>query len=412
MQQHWWKWLLGSLVILVGVGMFWPSDAETQAELLVQPQSGPFRVTVTSTGELKAKNSVKIFGPSRARQARIYEMKLLRIVPEGTVVRQGDFVAQIDQSELNSRVQDAQIELQKAESQYTQTKLDTSLTLSKARDELINLQYAMEEARLRKEQNVYESPSVQRQADIDFEKAERAHSRAVDNYGTQVAQAEAQMQEVEAELAKTRKQFDDYVAIGQEFTIMAPENGMVIYKRSWNGEKLQEGGTVNSWDPVVAELPDLTVMQSVTYVNEVDIQKVKPGQRVEIGLDADADRRLTGRVEQVANIGEQRPNSDAKVFEVSIIVNEADSTLRPAMTTSNTIIVADTEDQLYIPLESLHTDGEASFVFIKDGNRMLRQRVTLGLLNENEAIVESGLTLDDRLYLSLPADTSGVAWRE
>ena len=411
MKKRWLFILLGIMTVLAILGVLFRSQDSESAELLVRPETGPFQVTVTTTGELQAKNSVKIYGPSSTRQLRIYEMKLLRLVPEGTVVAKGDFVAELDRSELNSRLNDANLELQKAQSQYEQARLDTSLTLSKERDNQVNLGYAMEEAKLRKEQATYEAPSVQRQAEIDFEKAERAYEQAIVNYQTQVKQAEAKMSEVEADLSKAQNQFQMLADAGQEFMIMAPENGMVVYKRDWRGQKLTTGGTVSAWDPVVAELPDLSVMESITYVNEVDIQKIKSGQEVKIGLDADPDKQLTGTVTSVANIGEQRPNSDAKVFEVGIVINEADTTLRPAMTTSNTIVVAELPEVLHVPLETIHTQDSLTFVYTRRGGRTMRQEINIGLMNENEAIIEAGLDVDDRLYLSLPADTTGLPWQ-
>ena len=411
MKKRWIPLAVITVVLLVAAGFFLQAQDDEQTDLLVQPERGPFQVAVTTSGELRAQNSTKIYGPQGAQQARIYQMKIQRLVPEGTVVGKGDFVAELDQTELAGKIKDAQIELQKAESQHEQARLDTLMTLSKARDEAVNLRYAMEEAELRKEQSVYEAPSVQRQAEIDFEKAERAHEQHLANYKTEVAQAKAKMSEVGAELSKAQKDLGDLSALGGTFRIMAPEDGMVVYKRDWRGQKLTTGGTVNAWDPVVAELPDLSTMESVTYVNEVDIQKIKQGQEVEIGLDASPDKRLTGTVTQVANIGEQRPNSDAKVFEVAILISESDTTLRPAMTTSNTIVVAEVPDVLHVPLETIHTADSLTYVFARRGVGAVRQEVALGLMNENEAIVQAGLEEDDRVYLTLPADTSGLPLR-
>jgi multidrug efflux pump subunit AcrA (membrane-fusion protein) len=329
-------------------------------------------------------------------------------VPEGTIVERGDFVAELDRSELTSRLQDVQLELQTAQSQYEQTRLDTSLTLSEARDQQVNLRYAMEEAELRMEQATYEAPSVRRQAQIDYEKAKRDYEQAVANYDTKVKQARAQMSEVGAELSKAENELRELEALSEKFTIRAPENGMVVYKRDRRGRKLTEGGTISPWDPVVATLPDLSVMQSITYVNEVDIQKVKARQPVEVGLDAAPTKRLTGTVTSVANIGEERPNSDAKVFRVEIEITQRDTTLRPAMTTSNTIVVAERENALHIPLETVHTQDSLTYVFARRGGTLVRQQVRLGLLNENRAIVDAGVSSEDELYLSLPADTSGL----
>lgn len=405
MKKLWVILAVVGLAVIIGASFLFDDPDEETAELIVQPEIGDFQVAVTATGELQAKNSVEIYGPSSARQAQIYEMKILRLIPEGTVVNKGDFVAELDQSELHTKVQTAEIDLQKAQSLYTQTALDTALTLSQARDELVNLRYSMEEALLRKEQAAYEPPTVQRQEEINYEKAQRSLDQATKNYKTQVDQAIAQMQEVGAELSKAQNAYNNLIEIGKQFTILAPDNGMLIYDRDWSGNKTTVGGTVRAWDPVVATLPDLSVMKSITYVNEVDIQKIKAGQEVQIGLDADSEKKLTGTVTDVANIGEQRPNSDAKVFMVEIEVNESDSTLRPAMTTSNTIIVAEKQDVMRVPLECIHASDSLTFVYQKDGSRILRKEVKLGLLNENEAVIEAGITEDDWLYMSLPENS-------
>lgn len=408
LKQHWIKVLVAVVILVAAAGLIAQGQDEASADLLVTPAQGPFQVTVTASGELQAKKSVKIYGPSSARQMRIYQVKIQRLVSEGTVVAQGDFVAELDRSEVASRLSDARIELEKASSQFEQTQLDTLLTLSKARDEQVTLEFAMEEARLQWEGAAYEAPSVKRQAEINHDKAQRAYEQAVENYQTQVAQARAKMREVEATLSKAQKEVQDLNQLASEFTITAPENGMVIYKREWNGQKLTEGGTLQVWDPVVAELPDLSQMESETYVNEVDIQKIKTGQAVKIGLDADPEKQLTGTVQEIANIGEQRPNSDAKVFQVKILIHESDTTLRPAMTTSNEIVVAELHDATYVPLEAVHTADSLNFVYVRSAAGVVRREVRLGLLNENEAVIEEGLEPLEQIYLSVPADTVGM----
>lgn len=220
------------VAVLAAFGWLTQSNSEQARERMVHPERGPFRVTVTTTGELQARNSVE----------------------------------------------------------------------------------------------------------IDYEKAKCDYEQAVANYETKVKQARAQMRESAAQLTKAQNKLRELEALSENFTIRAPENGRVVYRRDRRGRKLTEGGTISPWNPVVATLPDLSVMQSITYVNEVDIQKVKAREPVEIGLDATPDKRLTGTVTSVANIGEERPNSDAKVFRVEIEISERDTTLRPAMTTSNTIV--------------------------------------------------------------------------
>ncbi|MCF7801147.1 MAG: efflux RND transporter periplasmic adaptor subunit [Candidatus Marinimicrobia bacterium] len=399
-------------LVLVGLiisAWYFNASEETQVENIeVTPSVGPFRVTVTTAGELQAKNSIDIQGPTNARRLRIYNMKILKLIPEGTEVDSGDFVAELDQSELRSKIEESQLAIDKAESQFEQAQLDCTLSLANARNDLVNLTYALEERRLYMEQSKFEAPSIIRQAEIDLDKAHRSLKQARENYVTKVRQSEAKMREVEAELSKRKNELRDLLELEQQFTIYAPEKGMVIYVREWDGTKITEGSQVSAWRPTVATLPDLSVMESVTYVNEVDIQKIKKGQPVEIGLDADPDKNLTGLVTSVANIGEQRPNSDSKVFEVRIEIDKADSTLRPAMTTSNTIIVAGVDSALYVPLECLHAQDSLSYVFRHNSGGWVKQQVEVGLINEDNAVIVSGIEPTDKLMLSVPANSDAM----
>ena len=125
---------------------------------------------------------------------------------------------------------------------------------------------------------------------------------------------------------------------------------------------------------------------------------------MDLGLDAYPDKKLTGLVTRVANVGEQRPNSDAKVFEVSVEINGTDPTLRPSMTTSNRIIASVVDNVLYVPLECLHSQFDSiTYVFKKSGLKTIKQEVTVGETNSNDAVVMDGLANDDRIFLSVPS---------
>ena len=404
------RYLIPAIVIgfsMIAWFVFGGESNET-VELTTNPEKGEFVVDVTTTGELRAKQSVEIRGPQGVREIRLFNLKIQRLIPEGTIVKEGDFVAELDRSEITGRLQDAMLELQQAQSQVTQVSLDSTLTLSQARDNLINLEYALEERQIAVDQSKYESPAVQRQAEIDLDKARRQLAQEKKNYVTKVKQAEAQMSEVEADFQEEQNEVNKIRTLLQQFTVKAPAQGMVIYKRNYDGSKVTEGSDISAWNPTVAELPDFSVMESITYVNEVDVQKITKDQNVEIGLDAIPEKKLSGTVTSVANIGEQRPNSDSKVYEVIIEIAETDSVLRPAMTTSNRVIVNRVPDAMYIPLETIHVQDSTSFVFKKDGLYPVMQEVDLGLMNENEVIVHRGLSMDDVVYLSVPQDTVGI----
>ena len=145
-------------------------------------------------------------------------------------------------------------------------------------------------------------------------------------------------------------------------------------------------------------------MESLSYVNEIDVRKIAAGQKVTVSLDSDPTKKLAGTVTAVANVGEQRPNADSKVFEVKILLAQPDTTLRPGMTTSNAIETNTVKNALYVPLEAVAVDGTTPFVFKRDGARVTKQQVETGLANENEIVIAKGLGADDRVMLTAPAD--------
>ena len=231
--------------------------------------------------------------------------------------------------------------------------LDTAVTLSNLRDNIKNLRFSVEEAAITLQQSKYEPPTTIRQAEISLDKANRTLDQSIRGYALRVEQAKSDMRTTKTNLSEQRTRVGDLQTVLSKFIITAPSSGMIIYKRDRMGAKRKVGSSISPWDNVVATLPDMSSMISKTYVNEIDVSKVKTGQKVEIMVDAFPEKSYTGTVTSVANIGEQLPNADAKVFEVLIEVDGSDPILRPSMTTGNKIITKTIDDVTFIPLESV-----------------------------------------------------------
>jgi RND family efflux transporter MFP subunit len=409
LRKRWLPILIAALVIGGPIAWYkWPSTASAAEAALTAPvKQGDFKVVVTTTGELRARKFVQIMGPN-SQAAQVYQSKITWMVPEGTVVKEGDKIAELDRSPAATRLQTVMLDNQKAEAEFTNASLDSTLNLAIAREDVRTAEYALEEKKLAKEQAQYEAPTIKRQAEIDYEKAQRALEQSKRNLDTKTKQAVAKMAVAGADRGRQKnnlKMVQDAIA---GFTINAPSSGMVIYVREWNGKKKGVGSQWQPWEPTVATLPDLTQMESQTYVNEVDVRKLSVGQKVVISLDSDPTKKLAGTVTAVANVGEQRPNQDSKVFEVKVEVTKPDTTLRPGMTTSNAIEVASVPNVLSIPLEAVTTDSGFSYVYKKSGRGVVRQMIETGATNDNEIVVKRGLSKDDRVFLAAPADKATI----
>ena len=410
LRKRWIPILIAILVIGGPIAWYkWPSTASAAEATLTAPvKQGNFKVVVTTTGELRARKFVQVTGPTGAQSVNVYQTKIASIVPEGSLVKEGDVIAELDKAPAATKLADVTLNLQKAQADFTTAQLDSTLNLAQSREDVRTAEYFLEEKKLAKEQAKYEAPTIKRQAEIDYEKAQRAWEQSKRNLSTKTKQAIAKMSSVGADLGRQQNNLKNIQDVLGGFTIKAPAPGMVIYVREWNGKKKGVGSQWNAWENTVATLPDLTQMESQTYINEVDVRKIAVGQKVSISLDADPSKKLAGTVTHIANVGEQKPNQDSKVFEVKIEVAKADTTLRPGMTTANEIETASIPNVLSIPLEAVVTEGGYQYAYKKDGSRVVKQMIETGAMNDNEIIVKRGLSKDALVLLTPPADKASI----
>src|SRR5450759_1236281 len=352
-------------------------------------KKGLFEITVTNSGELIAEKSIDIKGPeismgldhggSGGHHMHAMDLKIEDIVPEGTLVKEGDYIVQLDRSSYANTLKD-EIEILKTYQTSVDMKLlDTAVVLTNQRDDIKNQRYVVEEAGLTLEQSKYEPPATIRQGEINLDKAKRTLSQKIKGYSLIVAQSLADLNRLKMQLSSETRLVNDLQEFLSKFTIKAPASGMIIYKKDRNGNKRKAGSTINPFDRVIATLPDLSSMISKVYVNEIDVSKVKPGQEANINVDAFPEKAFNGTVYTIANIGEQLPNSDSKMFEVQIKLDDSDPALRPTMTTGNKLIIKTYNDATYIPTECVQT-GSDSIPFVYGKNKT-KEIVVLGESN-------------------------------
>ncbi len=398
------------LILVVGYLIIGKRINQAETGIEIKVKKGEFESLVYATGQLQAAHSVSINVPDElsSRRLRIYEIKVSHIVDEGTVVDSGGYVASLDHSAIAELLVTAREDMQKTLDALDDAKIDTSINLSNLRDELLNAKVGMETKRLVVEQSIYESPAVKRQASLDLERAERDLEQQHRNYELKKKQDEYKVKRAHEEMQRQQEKVDDILKLFEAIEIKAPQTGMVIYSLDRFGKKIKAGSTVSRWSPQITELPDLSTMISKTYINEIDISKIKKSQTVEVGIDAFPEKRFKGEVTSVANIGQAIPGGDSKVFEVSIRIHGSDPDLRPAMTTMNVIKTAVLTEVLYIPQDAIFSNDTISYVYRLHGRERMRQIIEKGEENENYVVIRQGLDENDRIMLTQPAD--GHSW--
>jgi len=183
--------------------------------------------------------------------------------------------------------------------------------------------------------------------------------------------------------------------------LISPIEGEVIVA------KTQPGQTVTTSDAVIV-LSDHLIVRA--QVDETDIGKIKLDQNAILTLDAYPDTKIKATVEHIYY--ESQTVNNVTVYLVDLIAKEVPDFFRSGMNASVDFIVEDKENILTIPVEAVFKDGE-SFVYIKQekGKEPLRARVTLGIADDKNVEVVSGVNENDKIVVkskaySLPKSSS------
>lgn len=172
--------------------------------------------------------------------------------------------------------------------------------------------------------------------------------------------------------------------------LIAPIDGEVIVRA------VEPGQTVTSADAVIV-LSDRLIIKA--QADETDVGKVKIGQAAIISLDAYPQIKMEGTVDHISY--ESKIVSNVTIYEVDVVPKKVPEVFRSGMSANVNIIQAKRENVLLIPLEAVKQDREGSFIFLSQGKgkRPLKQSVRLGISNDKNVEVISGLGANDRVAI-------------
>jgi len=172
--------------------------------------------------------------------------------------------------------------------------------------------------------------------------------------------------------------------------LIAPIDAEVIVRA------VEPGQSVSSSDAVIV-LSDRLIIKA--QVDETDIGKVKLGQAAIISLDAYPQVKVEAIAGHISY--ESKIVNNVTIYEVDILPERVPEVFRSGMSASVDIIEVSKEDVLLIPLEAVKRDKEGSFVLLSQGRGRspLKRRVTLGISDESNVEVISGLAPQDKVII-------------
>ena len=452
------KWIFvlvsGLVLVMVAVYLSGVLDEESASVASIAVKQGAFVISLTlKGGELEAVEAENVVAPKVRGRLKIVEM-----FPEGEMVEVGDLLVQFEETEFRKRLMDAEQAVEAAQAELVKTTATQEAEIARLEADIKDQEANLRLARLQVERTKFEASIEKNRAEIDAKKAELSYNQSAKKLeaqrvidGADTRKHVLEISRAEREHEKTKKELEGII-------IKADKPGLVVYGKIWKGarpEKVRVGDEV--WSGVkILSLPDLSRMQVKTAVNEVDVDKLRVGQETQIKLDALPDPTFHGSITNVAALGrEKEREKNVKVFDVTVLLHEQDTRLKPGMTATAEITIetipprptatqldtaaevaggdsartdtsrpsavdtavtavdsalatatADTAAAvplpLYIPLDAVfEKDGDTVVYLLRDGHPE-EQNVVLGKKNDNYVIVEEGLEVNDRITLRDP----------
>jgi len=387
------------LIVIVLIIYFVFSVGSNNNIPLYKIKRANFLISITESGELRAKNSISITAP-RVRG----NLKIVYLISEGTFVKPGDIVCKFDPSEILSSLKDAQTRLELTLMDKEKLKANQNASLAQMESQLKSAELSFELSLMKLDQLKFEATAVQQQAKLEHEKNKIGFEQTKQEYKSRLSINKSDVERMDVEIRQKRDEITKVQRDLELLTLKATSEGIVVYSNNFSnqGRKYSIGDTPWAGAEIIT-LPDLSSMESRTFINEVDISNIKVGQKVIVRLDAYNDSSFFGTISSVSSIGKNKDmTSNIKVFEVIVSMDNSSSILRPGMTTINKVIVKQRTKVLYIPQEAVFRNNDANIVFIKHGSGFSERIIQLGEKNEDYIVVTNGLSDSDEIALLNP----------
>ena len=205
-----------------------------------------------------------------------------------------------------------------------------------------------------------------------------------------------------------------------EMTIQAPMTGVVIGEPKTAGTMAVQGSDNPT---VIMRIADLSSKQIMAKVDETDIGNIKVGQDATFTVDTYTGRTFTAHVSKISQTdtgnswdtsstssSSSSASSSASViyYYVTLDVDDPDNELLPAMTARVEINTANKPQALVVPISTLKTDANGSYVIVKnpDGSQENRY-VQTGIYSDEYVEILDGLSEGEQVVSTYTAKTSG-----
>ena len=367
---------------------------------------GDFIEIVETRGDIRPFRSVLVTAPYQAG-----ELQILKLVANGSAVKQGDVVADFDALTLRRTLQDKQSELRQAQAELDQATQQSKIDAEQDHTAVVKAKYDVERAKL-------DQADPQTQAPAEVEKTKLAVQDAEQRLIEAEAKEAADKASAATDLGTKKRKIDkiqadiDLASRGlASLQVKAPADGTVNILpnyRTSNGmgpsQEFKPGD--RAWAGAqILELPDLSSVHLTSHIDESDRGQLKVGQTATVRIDAVPDRAYQGTISDISVLARVDFSSGwppAKNFDLNMAIDDADARLRPGMSAVARIAVGKIPDQLLVPSGAIFPSEGRLIVYRRSGSHFDDVPVEIVRRGREQVAVKGKLNAGDHVALVAP----------
>lgn len=388
-----------TVVIVVALMLFSRINAArrnggaSQATRTAVVEQKDFIHSVRVHGIVEAVESHAIAAPRLSGQG-LNTLIITRLIKNGSAVHKGDVLVEFDRQAQLKNVLDKEAEYKGLIAQIEKMKADQAAARAADETELKKAEDALKTAELEVKKNEIVSRIDAEKNLENLEEAKATYQQLTQTFDLkrQAAQADLRILEIQRDRSLMVMKWSQ--SNTEKMLVHASMDGVAVINSMWKAGTMSD---VQEGDEVRAGFPFMQVvnpgrMQVRARVNQADIEDLREGQSVHIGLDAYPELEFSGKIESIAAVAQTSAfSAKARTLVVLFSINGTDAKLMPDLSAAVDIDLDRQPNVLVAPRDAVIADNGRHFVVVKNGSSYDKREVQVGAVNDVEQVILSGV---------------------
>lgn len=389
--------VLFAAIAVLAVARRGSGDGSGQQTPVARIERSDLDLKVYATGELRANHSMTLTAPAIGGGS----LQITRLLHTGLPVSKDDVIVEFDPSEQHYKLEQNRSELLQAEQEITKAKADALVQSAQDKVALLKAGFDVRRAQLDVLKNELVSGIDAQKNQLALDQAKRALAELEQDVKSHSASGQAAVYLAQEKRNKAKLAMDQAQQNIGKMRVLSPMDGLIAVEKNrdimggmmWEGMSLpdfHEGDQVQPGS-AIAQVIDAREMEINSRIGEHDRSNIKPGQLAEIEFDALPGQIFHGTVKTVGGMTARNffDDNSGSNFDVSILLAESDSRLRPGLTAQVVILGDQKKNVLSVPRQALFLKDGKRIVYVKSGNNFAQREVKIQWENESRAAIEN-----------------------